>query len=77
MNAFITSRFSYCHLVWMFHSRTLNNQINKIHEKALRLVCKNEIFFSLDDLLKRDKSVSIHQKNLQVLATEINKTKMT
>ena len=75
MNAFITSQFSYCPLVWMFHSRTLNNRINKIHEKALRLVYKNETFSSFDDLLKRDKSVSIHQKNLQILATEIYKTK--
>ena len=75
MIAFITSQFSYCPLDWMFHSRTLNNQSNKIHEKALRLVCKNETFFSFDDLLKRDKSVSIHQKNLQILATEIYKTK--
>ena len=37
MKAFITSQFSYCPLVWMFHSRTLNNRINKIHERALRL----------------------------------------
>ena len=69
MNAFITSQFSYCPLVWMFHSRTLNNRINKIHERALRLVYKNETFLSFDDL------VSIHQKNLQLLATEIYKTK--
>ena len=75
MNAFITFQFSYCPLVWMFHSRTLNNRINKIHERALRLVYKNETFLSFDDLLKRDRSVSIHQKNLQILATEIYKTK--
>ena len=37
MKAFITSQFSNCPLVWMFHSRTLNNRINKIHERALRL----------------------------------------
>ena len=30
---------------------------------------------SFDDLLKRDRSVSIHQKNLQILATEIYNTK--
>ena len=75
MNAFITSQFSYCPLVCMFHSRTLNNRINKIHEKALRLVYKNETFSSFDDLLKKEKSMSIHQKNLQILATEIYKTK--
>ena len=44
MNTFRTSQFSYCPLVWMFHSRTLNNRINKLHEKALRLVYKNKIF---------------------------------
>ena len=59
----------------MFHSRTLNNRVNKIHERALKLVYKNETFLSFDDLLKRDRSVSIHQKNLQILATEIYKTK--
>ena len=30
---------------------------------------------SFDDLLKRDKSVNIHRKNLQILETEICKTK--
>ena len=71
MNAFITSQFSYCPLVWMSHSRAMNNRINKIHEKALRLVYKDKTNLSLDDLLKKDKSVSIHQRNLQILATEI------
>ena len=56
MKAFTTSQFCYCPLVWMFHSRTLNNRINKIHERALRLVCKNETFLSFDDLLKIDRS---------------------
>ena len=75
MNAFITSQFSYCPLVWMSHSRAMNNRINKIHEKALRLVYKDKTNLSLDDLLKKDKSVSIHQRNLQILATEIYKTR--
>ena len=38
MKAFITSQFSYCPLIWMSHSRSLNNKINRIHERALRLV---------------------------------------
>ena len=29
----------------------------------------------MDDLLKKDKSVSIHQRNLQILATEIDKVR--
>ena len=40
MKAFITSQFNYFPLIWMFHSRQLNNRINKIQERALRLVYK-------------------------------------
>ena len=75
MNAFVSFQFFYCPLVWMYHSRTLNNRIKKIPEKALRVVYKEETFLSFDDLLKSDKSVIIHQKNLQILVTEIYKTK--
>ena len=37
MKAFPTSQFSYCPLIWMLQSRTLNNGINNIHERALKL----------------------------------------
>ena len=43
MNAFITSQFNYCPLVWMCHSRALNTRINKIHERALRIVYNDDI----------------------------------
>ena len=52
LTAFITSQFSYCPLVWMFHSRTMNNRINTLHEKALRLVYTNKSNLSFDALLK-------------------------
>ena len=65
--AFITSQLNYCPLTWMFHSRQSNNRINKVHERALRLVSKdNKLTFN--DLLKLDNSVTIHQQNLQILA---------
>ena len=35
MKAFIESQFGYCPLVWMFHSRSFNNKINRIHKSAL------------------------------------------
>ena len=41
MKTFIQSPFNYCPLVWMCHSRTLNNKINRLHERALRAVHKN------------------------------------
>ena len=48
MKAFIESQFQYCPLVWMFHSRTLNNRINKLHERALRLVYKDDEYTHLN-----------------------------
>ena len=74
MKAFIESQFGYCPLVWMFHNRTLNNKINTLHEKALRLVY-NDSKLSFEDLLKLDNSFTIHHRNLQKLATEIFKVK--
>ena len=71
-NSFITSHFSYCLIVWMFHSRKLNERINHIHERTLRIVYK---YFKspLQDLLIDDNSLNIHHKNLQKLVTEIFK----
>ena len=53
----------------------LNNKINHIHEKALRIVY-NDYSSSFEDLLNKDKSVTIHQRNLQQLAIEIFKVKI-
>ena len=72
MNAFINAQFGYCPLVWMFHSRTLNNHINKIHERSLRIVYKDE-YSSFDEFLKQDHSFTIHERNIQTLAIEIFK----
>ena len=38
LKSFIESQFSHCPLVWMFCSRQMNRKINRIHERALRLV---------------------------------------
>ena len=75
MKAFINSQFGYWPLVWMNHSRKLNNRINKIHERALR-VAYDDNLSSFRDLLIKDKSVTIHVKNLQVLVTEMFKTNL-
>ena len=49
----------YCLLIWMFHSRTLNNRINNIHERALRLTYKDNQS-SFKELLEKDSSVTVH-----------------
>ena len=52
----------------MFQSRTLNNKINKLHERALRVIYKDETS-SFETLLHRDATFTIHERNLQKLAT--------
>ena len=52
----------------------LNNSINNIHERALRLVYKDYIS-SFDDLLAKDNTFKIYQRNLQKLAIEFCKVK--
>ena len=74
MNAYFMSQFGYCPLVWMNHSRTLNNHINGLHKRALSLVY-NDFSSSFSELLEKDKSVTIHHRNLQTLAYEIFKVK--
>jgi len=74
MNSFILCHFSYCPLIWMFHSRKLNERINKIHERALRVVYK-DYNSSFEELLLKDGSLTIHQRNLQKLVIEIFKVK--
>ena len=67
MKSFIISQFNYCPLVWMMHNRGLNNEINHIHERALRIVY-NDYSSTFENLLNKDKSVTMHQRNLQQLA---------
>ena len=55
----------------MFHNRGLNNKVNSLHERALRITY-GDGSSSFQDLLKKNNSVSIHHRNLQALVTEIN-----
>ena len=42
MEAFITSHFNYCSLIWMLHSIKLNNRMNQLRERALRRLYKDK-----------------------------------
>ena len=72
MNAYFLSKFSSCPLVKMNYNRTPNNRINRLRKK--HLVCKN-FSLSFSELLEEDKSVTIHNRNLQTLTYEIFKIK--
>ena len=56
----------------MCHSRALNNKINGLHDRCLRLLY-NDKQLTFEELLEKDDSVSIHIRNLQTLATEMYK----
>ena len=74
VSTFIESQFAYCSLIWIFCQRSSNIRINHLHERALRIVYKdNELTF--EDLLKKDNSVSIHHKNIRLLDIELYKVK--
>ena len=70
MKTFVESQFNYCPLIWMLHSRTLNNDINCLHERALRIVYSN-YKSSFNTLLEKDGSFSIHHRDSRSLAIEI------
>ena len=58
----------------MFCSRSLNNRINKLQERALRIFCKDDDS-SFIDILDKDISNTIHERNIKLLAIEMLKVK--
>ena len=68
LNSIVKSQFSYCPLVWMFCSRTSNNMINKVHERALRVLL-NEHESDFETLLQINNDVC--HRNIQILWMEI------
>ena len=56
----------------MHYSGTMNNKFNRQHEKCSCLLYGNKTS-CFEKLLKQDKSVGIHTRNLQILVTEMFK----
>ena len=56
----------------MFHGRQINDKINKLYERALRIVC-NDTITSFEELLVKDKTFTTHHQNIQSLAIEMYK----
>ena len=59
----------------MFLNRTLNNRINGIHEQRLSILYRDNTS-NFTKLLQKENAVTVHQINLQVLATEVYKVNM-
>ena len=54
---------SFCFCFWMIHTRKLNKKINKVHERALRIVYGDHKTSFLE-LLNIDKSVLVTRQKL-------------
>ena len=72
VSSFFPSQFNYCPLIWLFHSRIINDKINRFHERCLRLLCGNKSS-SFEKLSQQIKSVTLQTRNLQILVTEMFK----
>ena len=58
----------------MCYSRTLNNTINRIQERALRIVY-NDYKSNFKELLERYHSFTVYERNIHYLAIEAYKVK--
>ena len=56
----------------MFSSRRSNNLINKVDERSLRLITNDENS-SFETFLQNINDITVHQRNLQILMTEVYK----
>ena len=74
-NAFINSQFTYVPLIWMFAGKSSIAKTCKIHFRALETVY-NDYDKSYLDLFNFNNDVSIHQRHLRYLATEVYKSLM-
>ena len=60
---------SYCSLIWLFCSKTANNDINRTQKGALRTLYR-DYESTFEELLGRDNTKTTHTKNLQKLMIE-------
>ena len=72
INSFFKAQFSYCPLVWMCHSGSMNNKFNRMHERCHWITYHDKMLF-FADLLAKDRSITIHTRNSHVLAAEMFK----
>ena len=70
LNSVVMLHFSYFLVIWLFRSKAINNEINRTHKHALRMLCR-DYDFTFEKLLPRDEANTMYIKNLQNLIVEI------
>ena len=71
-NAFLTSNFSYCNVVWHFCSNRSMYKLEKVHKQALRVVL-NDQTSSYRVLLDTVSKPTLYVSRLKFIAIEANK----
>ena len=72
INPYIKSLFNYCPLAWMFCYQKIMHKMHKIHARSLRFLLKN-YKDDFQDLLMSSGDISIHQRCISSLLTEVYK----
>ena len=70
MNAFFNSQLSHCQLIWMCYSRIIIKKISRLHGRYLG-ISYGDKQSSFKELLKKDSSITIQERNIQISATEM------
>ena len=71
-NTMVKFQLNYYSQVWMFCPRRSSSLIKKCQERALRITYNDQVT-DFKSLLSNLNEITIHQRNLQVLMTEIYK----
>ncbi len=61
------SNFDYCPLIWMYHGKTSNNQVDRVQKRVLRILY-NDFNMQFELLLERKrKEKELQIKNLKII----------
>ena len=64
------SQFEYCPPVWMFHGKQINSRINRLLERALKMINEGSTS-SFDTLSEKEISFSLHDRKIQQLSLKM------
>ena len=69
----IASTFKYCPLSWMFYGKAANDNIDRVHKQAHRILLDDHES-TFEALLAKNGDTNIHTQNLRMLMIEMYKT---
>ena len=72
-NSFVRSNFNYCAMVWHFCGKTNNSKIEKIQERALRIIYR-DYESSYEDLLSAAEVPTMLTRRIRVILLEVFKS---